>query len=86
MVVLRDVHGTVHMVPNGQITTVSNMTRNWSRAVVDVGVAYGTDVDRALAIFRDEAAAVRPGSGTGCRSFDGEPEVVGVHAAWTRTR
>ena len=48
VVMLRDANGVVHIVPNGQITMVSNMTRKWSRAVVDVGVAYGTDVDKAL--------------------------------------
>jgi small conductance mechanosensitive channel len=78
MVVLRDANGTVHMVPNGQITTVSNMTRKWSRAIVDVGVDYETDVDRAIGVFRDEAlrfAADPEWQG----KFDGEPEVVGVH-------
>jgi len=79
MVVLRDAHGTVHMIPNGQITTVSNMTRKWSRAVVDVGVAYGTDVDHVLGVFRDEA--LRFAADADWRSkFDGEPEVAGVNA------
>ncbi len=55
MVVLRDVRGTVHIVPNGQIGVVSNKTRGWSRALVEVGVAYGADVDRAIEVFRDEA-------------------------------
>ena len=53
---LRDVDGTLHIIPNGQITTVSNQTRGWSRAVVDVTVAYESDLDRALAVFREEAA------------------------------
>ncbi len=59
VVMLRDVRGTLHMMPNGQITTVSNKTRKWSRAVVDVGIAYGAEVDRALEVFRDEAAGLR---------------------------
>jgi small conductance mechanosensitive channel len=77
VVMLRDSHGTLHMVPNGQISVVSNMTRKWSRAVVDVGVAYGTDVDSAIDIFRDEAdrfAHDKEWAGL----FDGPPEVVGV--------
>jgi small conductance mechanosensitive channel len=79
MVVLRDAHGTVHMVPNGQITTVSNMTRKWSCAVVDVGVAYGSNLDRALAVFRDEAE--RFASDPAWQSkLDGEPEIAGVNA------
>jgi moderate conductance mechanosensitive channel len=77
MVVLRDINGTLHMIPNGQITTVSNLTRRWSRAVVDVGVGYGTDVDRALAVFRDEALGFAADPAWIPR-FDGEPEVAGV--------
>ncbi len=77
MVVLRDAQGTVHMIPNGQITTVSNMTRQWSRAVIDVGVGYGTNVDRALEVFRSEAEAFAADPAWHGR-FDGEPEVAGV--------
>lgn len=53
VVVLRDVHGVVHIVPNGEIKKVSNLTRTWSRAVLDVGVAYKEDVDRVIAVMRD---------------------------------
>lgn len=56
VVVLRDLRGVVHIVPNGTITSVSNMTRSWARAVVDVAVGYETDLDRALAIVADELA------------------------------
>ena len=48
MTVLRDIEGTVHFIPNGEIKTVSNMTHGWSRAVFDVGVAYKEDVDRVI--------------------------------------
>jgi len=77
LVVLRDLHGVVHMIPNGQITTVSNKTRSWSRAVVDVGIAYGTDVDRALEVFRDEATRFTADPAW-VSQFDGVPEVLGV--------
>ncbi|HSU12605.1 mechanosensitive ion channel family protein [Longimicrobium sp.] len=53
VVVLRDVHGVVHIVPNGEIKKVSNLTRTWSRVVLDVGVAYKEDVDRVIAVMRD---------------------------------
>jgi moderate conductance mechanosensitive channel len=56
VVVLRDVQGTLHIIPNGEIKVVSNKTRGWSRAVVDVGVAYDADIDHALDVLRDEAA------------------------------
>jgi len=77
LVVLRDLHGVLHMIPNGQITTVSNKTRTWSRAVVDVGVAYGTNVDRALEVFADEAQRFTADPAWAAQ-FDGAPEVLGV--------
>ncbi len=55
LVMLRDAEGIVHIVPNGQIATVSNKTRGFSRAVIDIGVAYDADVDEVLAILKDEA-------------------------------
>jgi small-conductance mechanosensitive channel len=77
VVMLRDSHGTLHMVPNGQISVVSNMTRKWSRAVVDVGVAYGTDIDKAIEIFMDEAERFAQDK-EWAPLFDGTPEVLGV--------
>jgi small conductance mechanosensitive channel len=50
-IVLRDLQGTVHIFPNGEITQVSNMTKEWSRYVIDVGVAYKEDVDRVMKIL-----------------------------------
>ncbi|CAN5804947.1 hypothetical protein BH23GEM9_BH23GEM9_24900 [soil metagenome] len=51
--VLRDIEGAVHIVPNGEITRVTNMTKAWSRAVLHVGVAYREDVDRVMEVLRD---------------------------------
>ena len=47
---LRDLDGVVHTVPNGEIRVASNLTRVWSRINVDVTVAYGTDIDAAIAV------------------------------------
>ncbi len=44
---VRDLYGTLHIVPNGEIRVVSNKSRDWSRAVVDVGITYDADVDAA---------------------------------------
>jgi small-conductance mechanosensitive channel len=76
---LRDLRGVLHIVPNGQITTVSNLTRSWSRAVVEVGIGYGTDVDRAIAVFRDELARLRDDEAWQLR-FAGDSEVQGIEA------
>jgi len=79
VVVLRDLRGVVHTVPNGQITVVSNRTRGWSRAVIEIGVAYQTDLDRALDVLRDEAR--RFGQDPAWRDrLDAEPEVSGVES------
>lgn len=50
---LRDQHGNLHVVPNGEVRIVSNRTKDWSRAVVDVGVAYEEDLDRVLRVLED---------------------------------
>jgi moderate conductance mechanosensitive channel len=79
VVVLRDLQGRMHIIPNGEIKVVSNMTRGWSRAVVDVGVSYDEDVDRALAVVRDEAAQFSTDKSWSSQ-LDGAVEVPGVEA------
>ncbi len=79
VVTLRDLEGTVHVVPNGEIKTVSNKTRGWSRAVVDVAIPYSEDVDRAIAIVTDEARSL-PGDEEIAALLDGVPEVWGVES------
>jgi small-conductance mechanosensitive channel len=49
--VLRDLEGKVHVVPNGQITVVTNMTKEWSRFMIDVGVAYKESVDHVMEVL-----------------------------------
>ena len=49
--VLRDQTGTVHSVSNGGIRVASNLTRVYARMVVDVTVAFGTDLERATAVI-----------------------------------
>src|SRR3990170_22787 len=50
---LRAFDGTLHIVPNGNIQLVSNKSRGWARAIVDVRVAYGEDVDRVRGILEE---------------------------------
>ncbi len=51
-IVLRDLAGVVHVFPNGEITKVSNMTKEWSRYVIDVGVAYKENVDHVMEVLQ----------------------------------
>ena len=80
VVVLRDLEGTMHVIPNGQLTVVSNKTRGWARAVVDISVPYTQDVDRALAVVKDEAAQFSTDKSWGLQ-LDGPIEVLGVGEA-----
>jgi len=45
---VRDLYGTVHHIPNGEVRTVANKSRGWSRALVEVGITYDADVDKAI--------------------------------------
>ena len=56
--VIRDGTGTVHSVSNGETRIASNMTRIFARMLVDVTVAYDTDIDRATAIVNEVGAAM----------------------------
>ncbi|CAN5178171.1 mechanosensitive ion channel family protein [soil metagenome] len=49
---LRSVDGTVWHVPNGDIRRVGNKSQHWSRALLDVEVAYDTDIDHASAVIK----------------------------------
>ena len=44
---VRDAHGVVWHVPNGQVNRVGNKSQDWSRALLDVEVGYGTDLRSA---------------------------------------
>jgi small-conductance mechanosensitive channel len=46
--VLRDLEGKVHTVPNGEIKVVSNLSKEWSRALVDIGISYREDIDQII--------------------------------------
>ena len=54
---LRSLDGTVWYVPNGEIARVGNKSQNWSRALVDVGVAYDSDLPSAMRVLREVEAA-----------------------------
>ena len=77
LVTIRDLRGVVHLIPNGELAIVSNLTRSWSRAVVDIGISYEADLDRTLEVFKDEAHRFGEDPGWQDRLL-GAPEVVGV--------
>lgn len=56
---MRDYDGNVHFIPNGIITTVTNMSRGFAYAVIDVGVAYREDLDEVMEVMRQVGAEMR---------------------------
>lgn len=59
VLILRDFDGSVHMIPNGSITTVTNLTKDFSYAVLHIGVSYHTDIDKAVAVLMQVGADLR---------------------------
>ena len=74
---LRDLEGRVHVIPNGQVEKVTVMSKEWSRSVIDVEVAYRTNLDHALRVVREEAEDFADALGWSWRVM-GPPEVLGV--------
>jgi small conductance mechanosensitive channel len=50
--ILRDLAGNVHFIRNGTIDIVTNMTKEYSRYVFDIGVAYREDVDEVIEVIK----------------------------------
>lgn len=76
-IVLRDLAGVVHVFPNGTITTLANMTREWSAYVFDIGVAYKEDTDRVVALLKQVGKELRDDEKFGLLMQD-DIEVFGV--------
>ncbi|WP_199616913.1 mechanosensitive ion channel family protein [Paenibacillus alkalitolerans] len=68
--------GEVHIIPNGAITEVTNFSTNNSVGVVDVSIAYETDIDRAIEVIKETAQRVYEES----ENIVKDPEVLGVQA------
>jgi small conductance mechanosensitive channel len=52
-ITLRDLSGVVHVFQNGKINTLSNMTKEWSAMVLDIGVAYKENSDKVMEVMRE---------------------------------
>jgi moderate conductance mechanosensitive channel len=74
---LRDFEGHVHFVPNGEIKIVTNRTRGYANAVIEVGVAYREDLDEALEVMRAVGRALRAEPAWGERIAE-DVEIIGV--------
>jgi len=59
MTILRDFNGNVHYIPNGTIDIVTNMTKDFSRYLFEIGVAYREDVDEVIGIIKEVDSDLR---------------------------
>ncbi|MCU0809804.1 MAG: mechanosensitive ion channel family protein [Thiobacillaceae bacterium] len=74
---LRDYEGSVHTIPNGIVDTVTNRSRGFAYAVIDIGVAYREDIDEVYVLMREVAAAMRADPELGAKIED-DLEIAGV--------
>jgi moderate conductance mechanosensitive channel len=56
---LRDYEGSVHFIPNSAVTTVTNRSRGYAYALVDIGIAYREDVEEVFGVIRKVATEIR---------------------------
>lgn len=56
---IRNQHGSLITIPNGAISTVTNHSKEWARAVLEVGVSYHEDPDRVMALLREVGAELQ---------------------------
>ena len=72
---VRDAHGVVWHVPNGQVNRVGNKSQEWSRALLDLEVGYGTDLEAAQATIKRTAQEV-------CEEEPFSADVLGAPEVW----
>src|SRR6185503_343322 len=78
-IVLRDGDGAVQVFPNGTITALANLSKQFAYAVVDVKVSYHENIDRVVGTIREVGASIQQDAAFGGLVL--EPiEVVGVES------
>lgn len=75
--VLRDLEGKVHFVPNGRIEVTTNYTDVFAQPVIDVGIAYKEDVDRAMEVLLDVLTSLANDPEWSAK-VTGPPEIMGL--------
>ncbi|HTP82109.1 MAG TPA: mechanosensitive ion channel domain-containing protein [Alphaproteobacteria bacterium] len=74
---LRGPDGTLHMIPFGQVQTISNKTKDYAYAVIEVTVGFGEDIDRVIELLTGMGAELRKDAQLG-PSILSDLEVFGI--------
>ena len=78
--VLRDVNsGAVHFIPNSELKVVSNLTKEWSRVTLNIGVTYREDIDRVVGVLKRTGQELAADGRIGAMILE-PPEVLGIEA------
>jgi moderate conductance mechanosensitive channel len=77
--ILRDLEGVAHFIPNGEIKVVSNLAKEWARAVVNVGVPYKEDLDRVMTVLNRVGHELSQDPAFGPNVLE-PPQVLGVES------
>lgn len=75
--ILRDADGTVHTVPNSQMTIVSNLTRDWTQLALHIAADYKENSDKVISVIREVAHEVYTDEQFN-EAIVAEPEVPGI--------
>lgn len=74
---VRSLNGDLYIIPNGSIKTVTNMSKDFNRALIDISVSYDDDIDKILSILRDEMTNIYSNKLDGLTKM---PNVLGIEA------
>ncbi len=74
---LRDLAGTVYVIPFSEVTSVVNMTKDFSFATMEIGIAYREDVDAVIEVLKEIGAGLRADEGFAANILD-DLEVLGL--------
>ncbi|MBU0592685.1 MAG: mechanosensitive ion channel family protein [Pseudomonadota bacterium] len=74
---MRDYSGNVHFIPNGGITTVTNMSRGYAYAVIDIGVAYRENLEEVMEVMHQVGAEILADETIGIKVLE-SMEMAGV--------
>ena len=73
---IRSADGDLHIIPNGMIKIITNMSKEFNRGTIDIGVAYEENIDRVIDVMKDEVAKIyREKTISGLIA---EPKVLGI--------
>ena len=72
---IREYNGDLHIIPNGEVKTVTNHSRGDSLAIIDIGISYEADTERVMAVLRELAEGYYNNNQ---ESIVQKPEVLGI--------